>query len=836
VRENAWRFARNVARRDLHRSLRGLRLLFLCVFLGVATLATIGSLSASITSEIAERGAVLLGGDVQASMTQRRATAEERQALSEAGRLSETIRMRAMARRSGSASAAVLIELKGVDNAYPLYGQLEVDGSAASAPSANAIFIAPELAHRLGAGRGDRLQIGEADFQIAGVITEEPDRVGEGFTLGPVAIVSMRGLARSGLVQPGSLYTTKYRLRMPPGSSPRALIDSLESRFPDAGWDLRDRDRAAPGASRFFDRMGQFLTLIGLAALVIAGIGVGNGVASHLRQKRDGIATMKMLGGTSGDVGRVYFLQIGMVGLLATGAGLVAGVLLPAAVIAAAGDLLPVQPGLRLHPAALAASAAYAMLMTLLFVLPPLARARRQPVASLFRKELADQGPLDRGMILLVAAAGVAIVVLVLGTSDEPLFAAGVIGSIAAVFMLLALIGWGVRAAARAFPAPRRPLVRLALSGLHRPGSQTVALVVALGLAFTLFVTLAAVQTSLAAEIARTVPDRAPNQFVLDIPSERRAEFTSVVQAQAPGAEINIVPALRGTITAFGGKRVSDLDQLPPEAWFLRGERGLTYSPTVPEGSAVVAGSWWPSDYRGPPLVSLDREVARVLDIGVGDSITVNLLGREIEARIASLREIQWDTMGFNYILVFPPSALEAAPHSLAATIKMNPDLESAVSRALLAVFPSVSIIDVGDIIAQVAIILDQMAAAILVAAGVAILAGVAVLIGALAASRQARSYDSVILKMLGATRGQILAAQTLEYALLAVVVAAVSLALGLAGGWYVIVQIFNFGWRPDWPTILATLIGGIGLTLGIAMIGSLPLLAVRPARALRHL
>ncbi len=836
MRGNAWRFARTVARRDLHRSLRGLRLLFLCIFLGVATLATIGSLSAAITSEIAVRGAVLLGGDVQASMTQRRATAQEREALSKAGRLSETIRMRAMTSRSGSASAAVLIELKGVDDAYPLYGQLEVDGAATQAPSASDIFIAPELAHRLGARRGDPLRIGDTNFQVAGIITHEPDRVGEGFTLGPVAIVSMQGLARSGLVQPGSLYTTKYRLQMPPGSSPRALVESLNSRFANSGWELRDRDRAAPGASRFFDRMGQFLTLIGLAALVIAGIGVGNGVASHLHQKRDGIATMKMLGGTSGDVGRVYFLQIGMVGLLATAAGLVVGALLPAAAIAAAGDLLPVQPGLRLHPAALAASAAYVMLMALLFVLPPLARARRQPVASLFRKDLADQGPLERRMILHVAAAGAAIVALALGTSDEPLFAAGVLGSIAAVFLLLTLIGWGVSRATRALPPPRRPLVRLALSNLHRPGAQTVALVVALGLALTLFVTLAAVQTSLAAEIAKTVPDRAPNQFVLDIPSERRVEFTSVVRAQAPGAEINLVPALRGTITAYGGQRVVDLKELPPGAWFLRGERGLTYSADIPEGSAVVAGSWWPADYRGPPLVSLDREVARVLDIAVGDSIAVNLLGREIEARIASLREIQWDTMGFNYILVFPPSTLEAAPHSLAATIKMDRGSEPAVSRALLAAFPSVSIIEVGDIIARVTTILDQMAAAILFAASIAILAGIAVLIGALAASRQARSYDSVILKTLGATRGQILAAQTLEYALLALIVAAVSLALGLAGGWYVIVQIFDFGWRPDWSTILATLLGGIGLTLGIALIGSLPLLAVRPARALRHL
>ena len=836
MKATGWRFALDVARRDLHRSLRGLRLLFLCIFLGVAALATIGSLSAAISSEIAARGAVLLGGDVQASMTQRRATAEELQVLGDAGRLSETIRMRAMARRPGLDSTAVLIELKGVDGAYPLYGQLEVDGSAARVPPADGIFIAPELADRLGAARGDALLIGEAEFEVAGIISLEPDRVGEGFTLGPVAIISMAGLDRTGLVQPGSLYTTKYRLRLPSGSSPRAIVESLKSRFPDAGWDFRDRDRAAPGASRFFDRMGQFLTLIGLAALVIAGIGVDNGVASYLRQKRGGIATMKMLGGTSADIGRVYFLQIGMVCLLATGAGLIVGALLPAAAIAAAGDLLPVQPGLRLHPAPLAVSAAYAMLMALLFILPPLARARRQPVASLFRKDLSDQGPLDRRMVLLVAAAGAAIVALALGTSDEPLFAAGVIGSTAAVFLILALIGWGVRQAARALPAPRRPLLRLALSGLHRPGAQTIALVIALGLALTLFVTLAAVQTSLAAEIDQTVPERAPNQFVLDIPSEQQAQFTAVVRAQSPGAEINIVPALRGTITAFGGQRVADLEELPSGAWFLRGERGLTYSPHVPEGSEVVAGSWWPADYAGPPLVSIDREVARVLGIGIGDTIAVNLLGREIEARIASLREIQWDTMGFNYIMVFPPSTLEAAPHSLAATIRMDRDSEPAVSSALLAAFPSVSIIDVGDIIAQVTTILDQMAAAILFAAGIAILAGIAVLIGAIAASRQARSYDSVILKTLGATRGQILTAQTLEYGLLALVVASVSLALGLAGGWYVIVRIFDVAWRPDWAAILATLLGGAGLTLAIALVGSLPLLAVRPAQALRDL
>jgi putative ABC transport system permease protein len=830
------RFAWGVARRDLNRSLRGLRLLFLCIFLGVATLAAIGSLTAAITGEISNRGQVLLGGDVQVEMSQRRASPPELAAMRAQGALSETVRLRAMARQPGSASGAILSELKAVDGAYPLYGTLRVGGRPARAPGPNEILVAPALAERLALRTGGLLRFGEADFRIAGIISEEPDRVGEGFTLGPVGIVSLAGLERTGLVQPASLYTAKYRVRLPAGADPDAVIERLQARDPASGWEYDSRDNAAPGARRFFDRMGQFLGLIGLSALVIAGIGVSNGVASYLRRKRDGIATLKMLGAGSADVARIYLLQIGLVALLGVASGLIVGALLPPVAIALAGDLLPVRPGLAFYPLPLLTAGTYGLLMAFLFVVPPLARARQLPVASLFREEFAGARRLDGGVLLLSGGAGVLIVALALATSDAPAFAAGVLGSVVGVFALLAAIGWAVRRAAMALPRPRRPLLRLAVAGLYRPGAQTIALVVALGLALTLFVTLAAVQTSLAAEIANTVPKRAPSQFVLDVPAERRAEFEALVRREAPGAELNVVPALRGTITAFGGKRVADLAELPDGAWFLRGERGVTYSATLPEGSALTAGQWWPADYRGPPLVSLDEEAAGVMGVGVGDTLTVSVLGREIEARIAALREVNWDTMGFNYIMVFSPSTLASAPHGVGATITMEPGRRAAVSRALVTAFPSASIIDVGEVIGQVSAILEQMSAAILLAASVAVLAGIAVLIGALAASRQVRSYDSVVLKTLGATRAQILGAQAIEYGLLAVVLAGVSLALGLTGAWFVIVRIFEFGWAPDWGVVLATLLGGAGLTLGIALLGSLPLLAERPARALRSL
>ena len=836
-----WRFAWRVARRDLHRSFRGLRLLFLCLFLGVATLAAIGSLASAINAELADRGRTLLGGDLEVAMTQREATAEELAALRATGDLSETIRMRAMARRVAPAPTmpeAILTELKAVDRAYPLYGALTVgDGEPAPQLASDELLAAPALVERLGLRVGERLRYGNAEFRIAAIIAEEPDRVGEGFTLGPVAIVSGEGLRRTGLVQPGSLFVAKYRLRLPVNADPESIIDGLRDRFPASSWEFKDRDRAAPGASRFFERMGQFLGLIGLAALIIAGIGVSNGVSSYLRLKREGIATLKALGATSADIGRAYLLQIGLVTLVAVAVGLLAGALLPPAAIALAGDALPVRPGFAVHWLPLGVSAAYGILVAFIFVLPPLARARLFPVASLFREDVGEGRRLDWRTWAMAGAAAASVFALAVSTSRDPVFAAFVLVAAGAVILILLTLGWAIRRAARSLPRPRRPLVRLAVTGLYRPGAQTVALVVALGLALTLFVTLAGIQTSLSAEIARTVPERAPSQFVLDIPSERRAEFETLVRGAAPAAELNIVPTLRGTITAFGGQRVADLEELPEGAWFLRGERGVTYSAVLPEGSELVAGSWWPDDYSGPPLVSIDREAAEVMGLGVGDTLTVSVLGREIEARIASLREIHWDTMGFNYILVFPPSTLAGAPHNLAATIGLDgPAREAAVSRVLLGAFPSISIVAVGELIDRIGTILDQMSTAILLSASVTILAGIAVLIGAIAAARQARLYDSVILKTLGATRWEILAAQALEYVLLAAILAGVALALGLAGAWYVIVEIFEFGWQPDWAVILMTLAAGALLTLGIGLVGSLPLLSVRPAQALREL
>ncbi|MET0360825.1 MAG: ABC transporter permease, partial [Sphingobium sp.] len=640
-----WGTAWRIARRDLNAGIRGLRLLFLCLFLGVATLAAIGSLTAAITGEISAQGQTILGGDIEVEMTQRELDVVDRHALEKLGQFSETIRLRAMAQRvarpgtaavqpSPDAPPAVLTELKGVDGAYPLYGTLTLQDGDYSPLAPGHILIAPALADRLDVTPGDRLRYGQAVFTVAGIIANEPDRVGEGFTLGPVAITSMEGLRATGLVQPGSLFSAKYRIRLPAGQDAHALRETLEQRYAPEGWEFKDRDRAAPGTNRFIERMGQFLSLIGLTALIVAGIGVSNGVGSYLTLKRGSLATMKVLGATSADIERIYLLQLGAVALLAILLGLGVGAVAPSAIVALAGDVLPVQPGFRIHGQPLATSALYGLLIALIFTLPPLARARTEPAAAIFRAAVDPHRGQDRRSLLGAALAALILVAVVLATAREPLFAAAVLGATAAVLLLLLAMGRGIGLLAKRLPRPRRPLLRLALANLHRPGAQTGALVVALGLALTLFVTLAAIQTSLSSEIARTVPKKAPNLFILDLPSPSEAAFRSTDGRQADGAQLNIVPTLRGTVVAYAGKRVAEMKDQPEGAWILRGERGVTYSADVPEGSEIVAGRWWPKDYRGPPLLSVDAEQAKALGVRVGDSMTVSVLGREIEARV----------------------------------------------------------------------------------------------------------------------------------------------------------------------------------------------------------
>ncbi|RXZ65628.1 ABC transporter permease [Pelagerythrobacter rhizovicinus] len=833
-----WSTAWRIAQRDLNARFKGLRLLLVCLFLGTGALAAIGTLTGAIEGELADRGQVLLGGDLEIEVWQRDLRPEEKAALAEYGRISGGTRLQAMATTGDNAAP---VELKAVDAAWPLYGTLTLAGGhTAGAPAPGEAWLAQGAIDRLGIEVGERFRIGTQELTAAGVIADEPDRLSEGFQLGPTVIVDVALPHRAGLIAPGAMYQSKYRVAFEPDRDPEVVEEALAERFPEAGFDFRTRDRASPGADRFVGRMGEFLTLVGLAALVIAGIGIGGGVTSYLEARRTSIATLKVLGATSGDIARIYALQIAAAAVVGSVLGLAAGLLVTPLLSAALQDLLPVEGGFVFAPGALLLAAGYGLLVALVFAATPLLRARRFPAMALMRARVA---PLmrDRTALGWVLGGLAGIVALVLLTSRQPDLAALFLLGAGATLGLLALLGYGIRYVAARLPRPASPLLRNAIANLHRPGSSTGALVTALGFGLSAFVLLAGIQTAIGGNIERRVPQQAPDYFVLDIPRDRVAAFEALIRDDQPEAEIRTVPALRGAVLAYGPRdamtRVADLEEIPDGAWGLRGERGLTYADTVPPGNAIVEGEWWGPMWTGEPLVSVDEELAKAAGIEVGDYVTVGVLGIERTARVANLRRIDWESMGFNYVFVFSPNVLADAPHNLAATIDLPAGAPTGpLLRQLVREFPSSSVIEVGQILTEARTILGQVGLATFAAASVAVLAGLAVLIGAIAAARAARTYDTVVLRVLGASRRQILVMQLVEYGLLASALAVVAFALGSALAWAVITQLFEFDWLPDWAAMLAVLGAGLAVVLIFALAGSLPLLRAKPAQALRTL
>ena len=825
-----------LALRDLRRGGQGLLLLALCLFLGTAALAGIGSLSASLLAALDARSRQMLGGDVELTVSQRRATVEELAAFAQAGRMSETVSLRAMA-DAGRGGAPSLVDLRGVDDAWPMVGRFRLaPGAIAPRPHGRQVAIAPALVDRLGLRVGQSMRIGAGSFTIIGVIAEEPDRLGAGFTLGPPVLVDLAGLDATRAVQPGSLYESRYRLALPSGVDAGKTGERLVARFPGAGWSARTSERAAGGVRRGIVQLGQFLLLVGLAALAIAGVGVGSGVAAYLSAKTRIIATFKVLGAGSTTIAAIFLAQLGIVAAVGIGAGIALGAAVPAIVAQVAGDALPVPPRLALYPVPLLTAAALGLLVALLFALPSLARARAIPAATLLRDTLAPRVLPSVRVIVGMAALLAALVALAVLTATDRSLALGFVAATGVLIVALWLVGLAIRWSVARLPRPRRPLLRLALANLHRPGAQTDRLVVALGLGFSLFVALATIDTSLSAELREAAPAKAPRFFAIDLQPGDANAFTRAVRRAAPEARIEAVPSLRGSIVAFKGRRVADMKTLPEGAWVLRGDRTITWSARVPPRNQVIAGRWWPADYRGPPLVSIEDRAAQVLGLRVGDPITVSVLGVEVPARIAALRKIDWGGLGLNFAIVFSPGYVEEAPHGLLASIYAGSSHDGAIARSVASALPSVTLIRVGDVIGQIGELLGKLALAIRAAGSMTVAAGIAVLVGAVVASSRGRRYDAVILKLLGGTGGQVLGAQAIEYLLLSLLLVAVALAVGGGAGWYVVVHVLSLAWAPDWGVVAATLGVAVVVTLGIGLAGSIPALRARPAAILRDL
>ena len=850
ARSNFWWRVLTVLRlavRDLRGGLRGFGVFLSCLALGVAAIAGVGSLARSLSDGLAREGSVILGGDAAFSLALREATPTERAFFDERGQVSRIATMRAMARAADGEAA--LVEIKAVDGRYPLAGEAATEPAMSLATAfvlsdgVHGAVVDEALLIRLGISAGDMIRIGDARLRISGVLVKEPDKLSLGMGLAPRLLLSHAGLQATGLVQPGSVVRWTYRVRLadPSDVSLATLTSEARSRFPDAGWEMRTRGGAAPRLEDNVRRFAEFLTLVGLTALLVGGVGVANAVKHYLDRKRGAMATLKAVGASGGTVFAVYLAEIGLIALAGIAIGLLVGLALPYVVAWGFQAVIPIPLVPAIHPRALMLALAYGLLVVLVFAMWPLGRAHDVPVSALFRDAIEPDRRLPRRRyIALTAVAALALVALTILSAEVQRVAIIYVVSAAAVFVVLRLLASVLMALARRLPRPRSIPLKLAIANVHRPGALTPTVVLSLGLGLSLLVTLALIESNLRNQLTATLPERAPSFFFIDIPSADSERFSKFVLGQAAGARLDEVPMLRGRIVRLKDLPVEKVTPDPDAAWVLQSDRGITFAAKIPLGSKVVAGSWWPADYDGPPLVSFDKRLADGLGLKLGDAITVSVLGRTIEAKIANLRTIEWESLGINFVMLFSPNTFRGAPHSLLATLTfadgVTAQTELALLKEIAAAFPAVTTVRVKEALDAINAIVSDLTLAIRGASMITLVASVLVLAGALAAGHHGRVYDAVILKTLGATRGRLVLAYGLEYAILGLVTALVATVAGSFAAAYVVEEVMRF--RFSFATSAAALAVGVAvfLTVAFGLIGTWRALGEKPARILRNL
>ncbi len=848
------------ALRELRGGVKGFYVFIACIALGVAAIAGVASVSRALTEGIAGEGRTILGGDISFSVVHRELQPDERAFLDAEGAVSSIATMRAMARAPETDDQA-LVEVKAIDDAYPLFGTLELTsgGDVHALTQANGAgfgaVVDEALLVRLNLEIGDTIDIGRITLTVRDTIANEADKLAGGVDFGPRLMVSLDALRASGLLQPGSLVRWHYRLKLNRANEAAGaeatdmvsdarledVIAQARDKFPSAGWRIRSRANAAPGLQRSIRRFTQFLTLVGLTALVVGGVGVANAVRAFLDTKRPVIATFKCLGAPGSFVFIVYLAQITMLAGAGILIGLVLGAILPFAAGIALEQVLPVQVINGIYPAELGLGLVYGLMTALAFALWPLGRAHDVPPSALFRDQPGESSRLPRKRyIAATAATVVALAILAVALAYDRYIALIYVGASSAAFVLLVLVGRGIMAVARKIPHVHATEWRLAIANIHRPGALTPSVVLSLGLGLTLLVALTLIDGNLRQQLGTTVAQKAPSFFFVDIQNAEKPAFDTLLAREAPKAVRQGAPMLRGRLVKLNGVSTEDIEAPASAAWVLRGDRGITYADAVPENSRLVDGAWWGTDYTGEPLVSFEAELAGELGLAIGDTVTVNVLGREITARIANTRTVEWESLAINFVMVFSPNTFAGAPHSHLATVTweepVTTEREIDLLKAVTAAFPTVTGVRVKDAIDQVNALVEQLAWAIRAASAITLISSIMVLAGALAAGHKSRIHDAIILKTLGATRARLIAAYAIEYAALGLVTALFGVIAGSIAAWFVVARLMDATFTIQPAAAVAAAIIALVLSVTLGLIGTWRVLGEKPATVLRNL
>lgn len=795
--------ALHLAARELRGSAGGFILLLVGIAFGTAAIAAIGLLSAAVLDGMRDGARASIGGDISLRLFHRPPTAEQLATFETAGTASLTAELRTLARRDGRSA---LVELKAIDDAYPLYGAFRLDPPVAPANALDrrdgvwGAAVAASLLAALDAEIGDTVTLGDRRFELRALIADEPDRALRAFTLGPRMIVALPALAGSDLISTGAQVYWYSRIRLNKGVDADAWIAAFERAVPHGGFRIVDAGKGVPGAERTLALVSSLLTFVAMGILLIGCVGVANGVSAWLDRKRHTIAILKSLGARPALILRIYLAQVASAAAAGVALGLIGGSAVFAVAVPMLGEWLPVADRLRAGP--LLTAGGFGFLAAILFSFWPLARAEVQRPQVLFRHEVTPEPARPRmSRLVALAALAAALAVLLVWSAPLPviaaLFAAAAAVAVATFLALGRLVAIAARVIGRWSALQGRPLLRLALANMHRPGAPTAPLVMAAGLCLTLIVAVEAVRKNADRHLVGTLPASAPGLVVLNITPAEGGRLDGFMAGSPHVQRWERTPFLHARITGIGDRAVADLRIPADVAFVVRGDRGISWRASPP-AEKLVAGDWWPPDYAGPPLVSLDAWAARRLGVGIGDTLTLDVLGKPLRGKIANLRRVDRAGLGLDFPILLsmldePPPHREIAAAWTAPSAA--PDIARLLRAELTRAFPEAPTVLVAEVMAFLEMAVDGVGRTLVALSAATGVAAFLVLIGAVAASRRRRLREAIVLKVLGGTRRQVLAATAIEFAIIGLVAALAALVLGNLAAWVSIASLIDF--RP---------------------------------------
>ncbi|MEP1520759.1 MAG: FtsX-like permease family protein, partial [Ascidiaceihabitans sp.] len=671
--------AAKFAKRELRGGIKGFRIFLACLALGVAAIAAVGSVRSGIEAGLAREGAAILGGDAELDFTYRFATADERAWMdTTATRVSEIADFRSMA---VVGEERALTQIKAIDDAYPLVGtvglmpEMPLDVALADYGA----VMERVLSDRLGLSVGDTFALGTQDFTLRAILTREPDGAASGFSLGPRTIAYTEALKDAQLLTSGSLFETKYRLKLEEGADLEALETAAKARFEDTGMRWTDARNGAPGVAQFVNRLGAFLVLVGLSGLAVGGVGVSAAVRSYLSDKTGVIATLRTLGAERSTIFQTYFIQIGVLSLLGIAIGVALGALVPAALAPLIEARLPIPSQIGIYPAPLAEAALYGLLTAFVFTLWPLARAENVRAATLFRDGVDTSSALPALKYIFFTGLGLAALIglagFFSGTWRLTLWTAGgIAGALLLLSVTAVIIRWTSRRGAAV--SKGRPALRWALASISGPREGAASVVLSLGLGLSVLAAVGQIDGNLRGAITTNLPDVAPSYFFVDIQRDQMPGYTERLENDPAVSRIDSAPMLRGVITKINDTPAREYSG---EHWVIQGDRAVTYAERPSENTKITEGAWWDKGYVGPPQISFAAEEAEEMGLKLNDTLTINVLGRDITGTITSFRDVDFSTGEMGFVLTMNPAALQGAPHTFISTVYADENAEAQI-------------------------------------------------------------------------------------------------------------------------------------------------------------